>query len=199
MHRRLTETRVVIASHNPGKLPELAALLAAYGIEGIPVGRFTSDEPEETGATFIENAEIKARAAAEGSGMVAFADDSGITVDALDGFPGLITARFAPTWEDKRVEVERRLAGKTDRRAAYNSALTLAWPDGHCESFSGRAPGTLVWPARGNHPSFDPVFVPEGYEATYAELGQETKARIDARARAFAALAEACLTKEMTR
>jgi XTP/dITP diphosphohydrolase len=199
MHRKLTDRRVVIASHNPGKLPELAALLAPYGIETIPVSRFTSDEPEETGTTFIENAEIKARAAAEASGMVAFADDSGITVDALDGFPGLKTARFLPTWEEKREEVERRLAGKTDRSAAYNSALTLAWPDGNCESFLGRAPGTLVWPPRGEHPSFDPVFVPEGYDRTYAELGQELKARIDARAKAFAALAEACLTEGETR
>jgi XTP/dITP diphosphohydrolase len=196
MTRQLTETRVVIATNNPGKLGELAGLLEPFGIEGVPLDEWDLPEPVEDGETFAENALIKARAAAEATGLPAFADDSGITVEALGGFPGLHTARFLPTWEEKREEVERRLAGHANRRAAYNSALAIAWPGGDSIVFDGRAEGELVWPPRGDHPSFDPVFLPDGQDRTYAELGYDVKSRIDARAEAFRKLSAACLQGE---
>tara|TARA_R110000787_G_scaffold16622_65_gene51856 strand:+ start:6576 stop:7181 length:606 start_codon:yes stop_codon:yes gene_type:complete len=193
MHKQLVEPRIVLATHNAGKLEELNDLLKSYDIETVPIGNWDLPEPEENGKTFAENAEIKAVAAATATGLPALADDSGLMVEALDGFPGLQTARFMDTWEEKRAEVERRLGEHSNRRASYNCALALAWPNGQSTVFVGRADGMMVWPARGNHESFDPVFQPNGYAKTYAELGSAVKSGIDARAQAFKDLAKGCL------
>lgn len=204
--------RVVIATHNPGKLREMRELLGPYGVEAVSAGELGLPEPEETGTLFAENAAIKARAAASASGLPALADDSGLCVDALDGAPGLFSARWAGPAKDfaaamERVEVElaRRGATSPERRAAhFVSALAVAWPDGHEEIFEGRVQGRLVWPPRGGQGfGYDAMFQPEGLAATFGEIGSGQKHGIDwttsppralsHRARAFVLLAEACL------
>ena len=187
---------MVIATHNPGKLAEIAALLAPFAVAVAGAGSLGLDEPEETGASFVENAAIKARAAAAASGRPALADDSGLVVDALDGRPGIHSARWAGPNKDFAVamaRVEKALDGQADRRAHFISALVLAWPDGHEECFEGRVDGRLVWPPRGNRGfGYDPMFVPDGHQRTFGEMPAQTKQDISHRAVAFRRLAAAC-------
>ena len=210
---RLLTGKVVIATHNPGKLREMRELLAPYGVEAVSAGELGLPEPDETGTMFAENAAIKAHAAAV-SGLPAFADDSGLCVDALDGAPGLFSARWAGPAKDfsvamERVERELQRRGATtpaQRRAHFVSALVLAWPDGHEEVFEGRVHGTLVWPPRGEKGfGYDPMFLPDGHSMTFGEMSAEAKHGISwkddrgealsHRARAFVNLAGACLRK----
>ena len=194
MTRRLAGGRLVIASHNGGKVREIGELLAPHGIEGVAASALGLPEPEETGATFLANAELKARAAAA-AGLPALADDSGLEVAALDGAPGIYSARWAGPERDfahAMAEVHDRL-GDRPREAAFIAALALAWPDGHVECFEGRVEGRLVWPPRGNRGfGYDPIFVPAGHGETFGEMAPEAKARITHRARAFEKLAAAC-------
>ena len=175
---RILTGKVVIATHNPGKLREMRELLAPYGVEAVSAGELGLPEPDETGTMFAENAAIKAHAAAA-AGHPAFADDSGICIDALDGAPGLFSARWAGDKKDfgsamARVEgeLQRRAAREAqERRAHFVSALVLAWPDGHEELFEGRVRGTLVWPPRGARGfGYDPMFLPDGEEKTFGEI-----------------------------
>jgi XTP/dITP diphosphohydrolase len=207
-HRRITG-RLLIATHNPGKLAEMRDLLAAYGIEAVSASELGLPEPKETGTTFRANARIKAGAAAKASGMAAFADDSGLAVDALDGAPGIHSARWAGPDKDFRLamnEVQTKLmdqGAKTAerRRAHFISALCVAWPDGHREEFEAHVNGTLVWPPRGAKGfGYDPMFLPDGQTQTFGEMSSEDKhglpprgKGLSHRARAFLKLAEACL------
>jgi XTP/dITP diphosphohydrolase len=196
--RRFTGTGLIVATHNPGKLREIVDLLAPFGILVSSAGERGLPEPEETGTTFLANAELKALAAALAAGVPALADDSGLAVDGLDGAPGIYSARWAGPSKDfgaamARVERELAARGSTDRRAHFISALTLAWPDGHYESFEGRISGTLVFPPRGDRGfGYDPMFIPDGLQQTFGELHEATKQRISHRARAFSQLVEAC-------
>jgi XTP/dITP diphosphohydrolase len=201
--------RLVIATHNPGKLKEMRELLAPYGIEAISAGEMGLGEPAETGTTFRENARIKADAAAKASGLPAFADDSGLVVDALDGAPGIHSARWAGADKNfgramETVEEKLRERGATtplQRTAHFVSALAVAWPDGHVEEFEGRVDGTIVWPPRGDKGfGYDPIFLPDGHARTFGEMTSEEKhglppkgKGLSHRARAFLKLAEACL------
>ena len=207
-HRHLTG-RVVIATHNPGKLAEMRDLLAPYGIDAVSAGESNLPEPEETGTTFAANARIKAQAAAAASGLTAFADDSGLVVDALGGAPGIYSARWGGPEKDFRmamnkVQTELVAAGATAperRHARFVAALCLAWPDGHLEEFEATAEGTLVWPPRGTRGfGYDPMFKPDGFEETFGEMSAEQKhglpprgLGLSHRARAFVLLAQACL------
>ncbi|MBC9206323.1 RdgB/HAM1 family non-canonical purine NTP pyrophosphatase [Roseomonas aerophila] len=202
-HRKLTERRIVMASHNAGKVRENAALLAEYGISIVSAGELGLPEPEETETTFLGNATLKAQAAAKASGLVALADDSGFSVGALDGAPGVYTADWAVQADGKRdyaiamAKVEKLARHAADRTAWFTCALVLAWPDGHTEGFEGRAPGEWVWPPRGDRGfGYDPMFVPTGHGQTFAEMDPALKHTISHRAHAFAMLAEACLVKE---
>ncbi len=194
MTRRFDGRRLVIASHNAGKVREIAELLAPFGIEGVAASALGLPEPEETGKTFLANAELKARAAAT-AGLPALADDSGLAVAALGGAPGIYSARWAGPGRDfarAMAAVHERLADRP-REAAFVAALALAWPDGHVEAFDGCVEGRLVWPPRGDRGfGYDPIFVPEGHEETFGEMAPEAKARITHRARAFEKLAAAC-------
>ena len=187
--------RLVIASHNPGKITEIAALLAPFCVQTVGAGALGLAEPEETGATFEANAVLKARAAAEAAGLPALADDSGLVVPALGGAPGIYSARWAGPTKDFRIamaRVERELGGK-DRSAHFVAVLALAWPDGEVTTWRGEAPGHLTWPPRGERGfGYDPMFVPDGYDLTFGELGPDEKYQISHRARAFAKLVEAC-------
>src|SRR6266851_6580547 len=177
MARRLNPgERLVIASHNPGKLDEIAALLAPFGIETIGAGTLGLPEPEETGASFEENAALKARSAAEAAGLLALADDSGLVVPALGGAPGIYSARWAGPDKDFRIAMTRvqRELGAKDRRAHFVAVLALGSPDGRLTTFRGEAHGQLIWPPRGERGfGYDPMFVPDGYEATFGEMGPE--------------------------
>lgn len=196
MTRRFSGGRLVIASHNPGKVTEIDALLRRFGVDVVSAGELGLEEPEETGTTFAENAALKARAAATASGLPALADDSGLVVPALGGDPGIYSARWAGPGKDfaaAMAKVEAALAGKTDRRAHFTCALALAWPDGHVESFDGEVHGTLVWPARGTRGfGYDPIFQPDGHAITFGEMDPDRKHGISHRARAFALLVDAC-------
>lgn len=207
--RRRIAGRLVIATHNPGKLAEMRELLAPYQIEAISAGDMGLNEPEETGTTFRDNARIKAAAAAKASGLPAFADDSGLAVDALDGAPGVLSARWAGPDKNFRaamatIEEKLRERGATSparRTAHFVSALCVAWPDGHVEGFEERVDGTLVWPPRGDQGfGYDPMFLPDGHARTFGEISSEEKhglpprgKGLSHRARAFLKLAEACL------
>ena len=194
-------SRLVIASHNTGKAREIAELLAPYGVEVTSAARLNLPEPEETATTFIGNAELKARAAAEQSGLPALADDSGLVVHALGGAPGIYSARWAGPGKDfsiamARVQRELEANGATDRRAHFVAALALCWPDGHCESFEGRVDGTLVWPPRGGKGfGYDPMFVPQGHDITFGEMEPTAKHAISHRADAFRKLTAACFAR----
>lgn len=193
---------LVIATHNAGKLKEIAALLAPYGIECISAGALGLPEPEETGTTFVENALIKARAAAEAAQLPALADDSGLSVTALGGRPGVYTADWAERqrfegapgrdWYMAMGKVEGLLAEQgddVDRSAWFSCVLAIAWPDGETAVYDGRVNGTLTWPPRGTLGfGYDPVFVPRGRDRTFAEIDPEEKHRISHRADAFAKL-----------
>lgn len=197
MTRRRLEGRLVIASHNPGKVREIAELLAPYGVAVVSAGELGLPEPEETGASFAENAEIKALAAARGARLPALADDSGLVVPALGGDPGIRSARWAGPERDfgrAMARVESELEGTDDRRAHFVCALCLAWPDGAAEAFQGRVDGRLVWPPRGSRGfGYDPIFRPAGRAETFGEMDPETKHAISHRADAFAKLVGACL------
>jgi XTP/dITP diphosphohydrolase len=204
-HRQLTG-KVVIATHNPGKLAEMRELLAPYGIATVSAGELQLAEPDETGKTFVDNARLKAGAAAQATGLPAFADDSGLAVKALGGAPGIHSARWAGPNKDfagAMAEIERLLDEKktSDRRAQFVAALCLAWPDGHVEQFEARVNGTLVWPPRGDQGfGYDPVFLPDGHARTFGEMSAQEKhglpplgRGLSHRARAFVELAGACL------
>lgn len=181
--------RLVIASHNAGKVREIADLLQPYGVGVLSAGAAGLSEPEETGTSFAENAALKAATAARESGLPSLADDSGLTVPALGGAPGIYSARWAGPNRDFRAAMEKvnkGLAGSDDRRAAFVCVLCLAWPDGRTQTFEGRVDGTLVWPPRGDRGfGYDPIFVPEGYDVTFGELDPAVKHRISHRAHAF--------------
>ncbi len=207
-HRRITG-RLVIATHNPGKLREMRELLAPYGVDAVAAAELGLGEPEETGASFGENARIKAVTAAMAARIPAFADDSGLVVDALGGAPGIHSARWAGPTKDfaaamREIENRLRAQGATTpaaRAAHFVSALCVAWPDGQLEAFEGRVDGTLVWPPRGTMGfGYDPMFLPDGYELTFGEMTSEAKhglpprgLGLSHRARAFVTLAAACL------
>jgi len=197
MTRRLDAGRLVIASHNRGKVREIALLLAPYGVEAVAAGELGLAEPEETGDSFAANAALKARAASTASGLPALADDSGLVVPALDDAPGIYSARWAEPGRDFALamrKIEEALAGKPDRRAQFVAALALAWPDGHVETCQGEVLGRLVWPPRGDKGfGYDPMFLPHGRSLTFGEMAPADKHRISHRAMAFAKLIEACL------
>jgi XTP/dITP diphosphohydrolase len=210
LHRPL-RGRTVLATHNPGKLIEMRDLLSPYGVAVASAVELQLPEPEEVGATFAENARLKARAATEGARLPAVADDSGLVVAALDGAPGIRSARWAGPDRDfaramERIETLLRAAGArtaAQRRAHFISALCVAWPDGHLEEFEGRVDGTLIWPPRGPHGfGYDPMFLPDGYTRTFGEMSGEEKqalppqgSGLSHRARAFLKLAQACLER----
>jgi XTP/dITP diphosphohydrolase len=200
MARRFEAPRLVIASHNPGKVREIGELLAPFGVAVISAGALGLPEPEETGVTFEENAELKALAAATAASEPALADDSGLVVPALGGAPGIYSARWAGPGKDFAVamrRVEDELAGKGDRRAHFVAALTLAWPDGHRETFRGEVHGTLVWPPRGTRGfGYDPMFIPDGRRLTFGEMDQAEKHRISHRAAAFRQLVASCFAAD---
>ena len=194
--------RLVVASHNPGKVREIQHLLAPYGVEAVSATELNLAKPEETGKTLSANAELKARAAAKSSGLPALADDSGLEVAALDGAPGIYSARWAGEEKDFEVamgKVEVALAEadarEPDKRGAnFTCALTLATPDGACHTFEGKVFGTLVWPPRGTRGfGYDPIFLPESGSETFGEMEPEEKHGQSHRARAFEAFREACL------
>jgi len=195
MPRRFAGGRLVIASHNSGKVEEIGALLAPFGVAAVAAASLGLAEPEETGDSFAANAALKARAAAKASGLPALADDSGLVVPALGGAPGIYSSRWAGAGKDfgaAMARVEREL-GDRDRSAAFVAVLALAWPDGHLESFRGEAPGRLVWPPHGGCGfGYDPMFVPDGGNLTFGEIEPAEKHRISHRARAFAKLVAAC-------
>ena len=199
--RRFDGDRLVIATHNTGKLVEIAKLLKPYGISVTSAGELGLEEPEETEDTFDGNARIKAHFAAKASGLPALSDDSGITVDALDGAPGVYTADWAetPTGRDFPMAMKKvwdLLESKNapePRTAAFNCTLCLAWPDGYDEIFEGRVEGRLVWPMRGeNGFGFDPIFLPGGHDLTFGEMDPADKKAISHRADAFAKLVQGC-------
>lgn len=203
--------RLVIATHNPGKLKEMRELLIPYGVEATSAGELGLAEPAETGLSFRDNAHIKAEAAAKASGLPAFADDSGLVVDALDGAPGIHSARWAGATKDFSAAIAKvedmlraRGASKPEQRGAhFISALCVAWPDGHVEKFEGRVDGTLVFPPRGSAGfGYDPIFLPDDHTRTFGEMTGEEKhglpprgLGLSHRARAFLKLAEACLER----
>lgn len=202
MTRRLGSGSLVIATHNAGKLKEISALLSPYGMKCLSAGSLGLPEPAETGTTFVQNAVIKARASAEASGIVSLADDSGLSVAALDGRPGVYTADWAERqWFEGKPGRDWYLAmGKvegllcehgpdTPRDAWFSCVLALAWPDGETAVYEGRVDGSLTWPPRGTMGfGYDPVFVPQGSDITFAEFAPEEKHRISHRADAFAKL-----------
>ena len=196
MARKFTGGRLVIASHNPGKIVEIGNLLAPFEVEAVGAGTLGLPEPEETGATFEENAELKARLAAAASGLPALADDSGLVVPALAGAPGIYSARWAGPGRDFRIAMERvqRELGDRERSAHFVAVLALAWPDRHIENFRGEVRGRLVWPPRGTRGfGYDPIFIPDGYSETFGEIDPAQKHRISHRARAFEKLVAACI------
>jgi XTP/dITP diphosphohydrolase len=208
MHRKISG-KLVIATHNPGKLAEMRELLAPHGVEAVSAGALGLAEPEETGKTFLANARIKAVAAAQAAKLPAFADDSGLVVDALDGAPGIYSARWAGPNKDfneamarvERLLRERGANAPNARTAHFVSALCVAWPDDHLEEVEARADGTLVWPPRGTAGfGYDPMFQPDGYTRTFGEMTSIEKhglpplgLGLSHRARAFVKLAEICL------
>jgi XTP/dITP diphosphohydrolase len=196
MARPFTGDRLVIASHNPGKVEEITALLAPFAIDAVSAAALGIAEPEETGDSFEANAALKARAAAEASGLPAIADDSGLVVPALGGAPGIYSARWAGPAKDFRIAMQRvhRELADQDRTARFVAVLALAWPDGGLELFRGEVAGKLVWPPRGERGfGYDPIFVPEGGVTTFGEIDPAQKHRISHRARAFAKLVDGCL------
>lgn len=207
MARRL-DGRLVIATHNPGKLAEMRDLLAPYGIDVVSAAQLGLPEPEETGASFADNARIKALSAALAAGLPALADDSGLAVEALGGAPGIHSARWAGPEKDfaaamRRIEDLLRAGGHHDRRARFVCALCVAWPDRHVETFEAQVEGVLVWPPRGTKGfGYDPMFLPDGQDHTFGEMSSEEKhglpphgMGLSHRARAFLKLAEACLDR----
>jgi len=194
--RRFSGDTLIIASHNMGKVREIADLLAPYARHFRSAGDLGLAEPEETGDSFAANAELKARAAALASGQVALADDSGLAVTALDGAPGIYSARWGGATRDFDLAMRRvhdALGNGLDRSAAFFCALSLAWPDGHVETVLGRCSGNLCWPGRGTHGfGYDPIFVPDGLDRTFGEMEPAEKHAMSHRAHAFELLVERC-------
>jgi len=199
--RRFRDRKLVVASHNPGKVREIGDLIRPHGVEAISASALGLPEPEETETTFEGNARLKAHAAASASGLPALADDSGLAVQALGGEPGIYSARWAetPSGRDfghamRRVRDALEAAPAPEpRRAAFICALTLAWPDGHDETFLGRCAGHLVWPPRGQRGfGYDPIFVADGHSMTFGEMEPAEKHAISHRADAFRQLVAAC-------
>lgn len=199
MVRKLSGNTLVIASHNPGKVREIGEMIAPFGIEAIPAASLDLPEPEETGKTFRENAAIKALACATASGKPALSDDSGLVVPALDGAPGIHSARWGGPKKDFSLAMKKvweKLKDKADRRARFVCALALAWPDSHVEHFEGRVDGTLTWPPRGDRGfGYDPMFIADGHAITFGEMEPEKKHAISHRARAFRKFRDACLER----
>lgn len=201
MMRRLQPGKLVIASHNRGKVREIADLLGPFGIEPVSAADLDLPEPEETGVTFVDNADLKARLAADLSGLPALADDSGLCVDALDGRPGILSARWSGADRDFNLAMERvqeeLLAREPEagRNAHFVCALSVAWPeDGQCESFEGRVDGIIVWPPRGDQGfGYDPIFQPIGHDMTFGEMDPAEKHAISHRADAFRKLVAALI------
>lgn len=201
MARRFEGDRLVVASHNPGKVREIAELIDPFGVDAVPAAELGLVEPEETEDSFEGNARLKAHAAARAAGLPALADDSGLVVEALDGAPGIHSARWADTGEgrdfaraiEKVREALPELAAHEPYRAAFHCALSLAWPDGHDETFLGEVKGRLVFPPRGeNGFGYDPIFLPDRREQTFGEMDPAEKHRISHRAHAFRQLVHAC-------
>ena len=195
--RRFTGNELVLASHNQGKIDEMRALLAPHGIKLSSAKDHNLPEPEETGTTFVENARLKAHAAAQATGLPALSDDSGIEIDALDGAPGVYTADWAETPNGRdfvmaMTNTHEKLEAANaphPRTARFCCTLVLAWPDGHDEVFPGVMPGHVTWPMRGDQGhGYDPIFVPEGYDVTFGEMDRWEKNKISHRARAVALL-----------
>ena len=201
--RKLGPGKLVVASHNEGKVREIRALLAPYGIEPVSAAELDLPEPDEIGVNFIENADLKARQAADLSGLPALADDSGLCVEALGDRPGIFSARWAEGADGsrdfhramQRVEDELQALGPdVSRDAHFACALAVVWPDGESEWFEGRVEGTLVWPPRGGSGfGYDPIFLPLGRDETFGEMDQAEKHRISHRAEAFRKLVDALL------
>lgn len=201
MTRRFEGDRLLVATHNKGKLEEMAHLLEPFGVTVVGAAEMNLPEPEETEDTFVGNARIKAHAAAQATGLPALSDDSGITIDALDGAPGVYTADWAETGNGRdflmamtraHTELEARNAPHP-RTAQFRCTLVLAWPDGHDEVFEGVAPGHLVWPIRGKDGfGYDPMFVPEGHDITFAEMDRWEKNKISHRACAVELFVKGC-------
>ncbi|MCM2472574.1 RdgB/HAM1 family non-canonical purine NTP pyrophosphatase [Rhizobium sp. CG5] len=211
--RKLETKTIVVASHNAGKIAEIADLIGPFGFSAKSAAELRFEEPDETGTTFEENAAIKALASAKASGLPSLSDDSGIVIDALDGAPGVYTANWAEREDGSRdfvmamEKVEKALADKgateaAQRSARFVSVLCLAWPDGHTELFRGEVEGTVAWPPRGAQGfGYDPIFQPEGYDVTFGEMSAEEKhgwkpgdpQALSHRARAFKIFVETCL------
>jgi len=196
--RKLGPGKLVIASHNAGKVREIGELLMSYGIDTVSAGALDLPEPDETGTTFIANAELKALQAADLSGLPALADDSGLCVDALNGDPGIFSARWAGPDKDFRLAMQtvwdavEAKGPDAGHDAHFVCALALAWPDGHVEAFEGRVDGTLIWPPRGDKGfGYDPMFQPLGHEISFGEMEPEKKHAMSHRADAFAKLVAA--------
>ena len=196
--RKLAPGKLVIASHNEGKVREIRALLAPFGVEPVSAGSLGLPEPPETGTTFIANAEIKARSAADLSGLPALADDSGLAVEALGGDPGIYSARWAGESKDFGLAMQlvhehlERADPEAGHDAHFVCALSICWPDGHIESFEGRVDGTIVWPPRGTQGfGYDPIFQPHGHDISFGEMEPDAKHAISHRADAFAKLVAA--------
>ncbi|UWQ24731.1 RdgB/HAM1 family non-canonical purine NTP pyrophosphatase [Leisingera aquaemixtae] len=203
MTRKLEGGKLLVATHNKGKLSEIAEILAPYGVTVIGAGEMDLPEPEETEDTFVGNARIKAHAAAKATGLPALSDDSGITIDALNGAPGVYTADWAETPNGRdfkmamtRANDELTAAGASaPRTAQFRCTLVVAWPDGHDEVFEGVMPGQLVWPVRGGHGfGYDPMFQPDGYEITCAEMDPAEKNTISHRGKALAQFVQGCFS-----
>ena len=195
MARLFDEPELIIATHNPGKLREIAQLFEPFGVKALSAGELGLPEPMEDGLTFTANAEVKARAAVEGSDKPAVSDDSGLVVPALGGDPGIYSARWAGPDKNFNVAMQRiqNELGNKDRGAYFVAALALAWPDGHIEMFEGMVHGTLVWPPRGDLGfGYDPIFQPDGYDITFGEFEPSAKHAISHRADAFNQMVAAC-------
>ena len=196
--RKLVEKQIVLATHNAGKVKEMQAILAPFGIKVLSAGDLNLTEPEENGQTFIENAGIKAVTAAKEAGMPALGDDSGLCVHALNNRPGIYSARYNEPKKNGFMyameKLNEELGASSDRSAHFSCALVIAWPDGHTEEFEGRVNGTLQWPVKGtNGFGYDPMFVPNGYDLSFAELPAEIKNTISHRARALKQFTDNCL------
>jgi XTP/dITP diphosphohydrolase len=199
MARKFTGGALIIASHNQGKVAEIAALLAPFGAEVTLAAERGLAEPEETGTTFIDNAILKAKAAAETAGLPALADDSGLGADALGGAPGIYSARWGGPDRDFGAAMEKlqiELGASQNRGGAFVSALALAWPDGHVETAEGRVQGTLIWPPRGDKGfGYDPMFVPDGGAQTFGEMDPNAKEAVSHRTLAFEKLVDLCFVR----
>ena len=195
--RKFEGDELLIATHNQGKAREISALLSPYVARFYTAAELDLPEPEETGSTFIENAVLKAQAAAQASGKVALADDSGLAVNALNGDPGIYSARWGGPEKDFNVamhKVHEALGDNQDRTASFVCVLALGWPDGHSEVFEGFVHGKIIWPMRGDRGfGYDPIFQADGYDMTFAEIDPDEKQAISHRADAFEKLVQNCL------